>query len=725
MSQVCFNQDELTGWQPVATKPNRLEKLVLHSILLALLFLESCSAENFIPKFGDFPRLAITAEEIRAKRATDNFEAIKTAAIRRAEPHIDKPIHIPTDWGNWIFYYANPKTGGRLVALDLEKHKDPATGEIFTDQRIVESYRTILHNKVNSAAVSLGWAFLWTGEDKYAEAVKRILAIYAKVYHTFPKRADRWGNSGFLAKYGGRRYSQSLSEAVGVIELCKAYDLTRNSKVWTQEDIKLVESKFFRPTADTLLYTTFAHNHQTWLNAGVMCISSVLGDAQLVNRILHMKRGFFYQLRQNIDADGMWNEGTMAYHSYALQALVATVDAGRRIGIPLHKEKKFRSMIEAPLKYCYPDGRFPAINDSDPSNIRSFFRYFRWAWEVYKDPSFAQAWANGDKKRLAQLLGPGAEIERVYESKSSILKGIGLLVLRRGKGRSAINVMLDYGAHGAAHGQRDKMNLILYANGREWLFDPGRLNYRHKEYKTYYTQTASHNTVMINGRSQAPDNGTLLFFDETDIYSSAAGESRGAYKDAVLRRFLFLTDSFLVELFEVESEKPATMDWLGSARVPSLLGRAAEDAEGRSFPPIRSEEEKMKGANAAPTAPPLGEKGGYQHFMDVSLVPDALPIWDFMQSKDQLLRLWLDSKPDGQILVARRFGYNKSQRNPCLIRRIGGKTASFLTVYDLSGNGKAVKGVSLNGERKAVVKCDDKEWRIRFESKGVDVKAGK
>jgi hypothetical protein len=699
----------------------------LQYLLLASLIFESVYTEDYVPSFGGFPRLAISAEEFQAKRASAKFEEIEAAAIRQAKPLIDKPIYIPTKWGDWIFYYANPETGGRLVPLDLERHKDSASGEIFTDKRIVESYRTILHNHVNRAAVSLGWAYLWTGEDKYAAEVKRILTTYANVYHTFPERADRWGHNGFLAKYGGRRYSQSLSEAVGVIELCKAYDLTRNSKAWTQEDIKLVESKFFGPTANTLLYTTFAHNHQTWLNAGLICIASVLGDAELVNRILHMKRGFFYQLEHNIDEDGMWYEGTMAYHNYALQALVASVDAGRRFGIPLHMEKKFRSMIEAPLKYCYPDGRFPAINDSDPANIRSLFRHFHWAWEVYKDPFFAQAWANGDPKRLAQLLGPEAKVERVYESKSAILKGIGLLVLRRGKGRDAVNVMLDYGAHGAAHGQPDKMNLILYANGREWLFDPGRLSYRHKEYKTYYTQTASHNTVMINGRSQSPDNGTLLFFEETDSYSSAAGESKGAYQGSILRRYLFLTDSFLVDLFEVKSEKPATMDWLGSAGVPSLLGYAAVDAEGRSFPKNRTSEEDdlVKGSDAAPSSPPLGEEGGYQHFTDVTLVQEALPIWEFVQSKNQSLRMWLHSEPEGQIMVARRFGYNKSQRNPCLIRRIEGKTASFLTVYDLSGNGETVKGISFDGERRAVVQSEKMEWRIRFENEGVAVENGK
>ena len=42
-----------------------------------------------------------------------------------------------------------------------------------------------------------------------------------------------------------------------------------------------------------------------------------------------------------------------------------------------------------------------------------------------------------------------------------------------------------------AHGHPDKLQLLLFVQGREWLLDPGRLDYSHKEHKTWYRQTVA------------------------------------------------------------------------------------------------------------------------------------------------------------------------------------------------------------------------------------------
>ena len=99
----------------------------------------------------------------------------------------------------------------------------------------------------------------------------------------------------------------------------------------------------------------------------------------LVGKVLTMRGGFHDQIKRSVGSDGLWYEGTMAYHNYALQAMIEIVDAGRRLGLPLHKEPRFRKMIEAPLQCAYPNGQFPAMNDSDPSFVSSFNASFLWA----------------------------------------------------------------------------------------------------------------------------------------------------------------------------------------------------------------------------------------------------------------------------------------------------------------------------------------------------------
>ncbi len=69
----------------------------------------------------------------------------------------------------------------------------PRCGKIFTDERTVAAYRTVLYYKADQAALDLGWAFALSGDDRFATEVRRILLTYAEAYPKYPCRRDRWG----------------------------------------------------------------------------------------------------------------------------------------------------------------------------------------------------------------------------------------------------------------------------------------------------------------------------------------------------------------------------------------------------------------------------------------------------------------------------------------------------------------------------------------------------
>ena len=459
---------------------------------------------------------------------------------------LKNPAVVPDGPGDWTFYYACPDDGSDLVPLNAAEHQCPRCKKTYRDERTVAAYRTRLHDRANAAAEELAWAFAYAGDEECARAAQKILLKLANDYPNYPKRHDRWGRTGFWARLGARRYSQSLDEAVGIIKLAKAYDLTRSANCWTDPQRRHVENDFFRNTADTLLYANQdINNHQTWYNAGLMCIASVLGDADLAEKGADHARRFPRPACPLQSNDGLWYEGTFAYQNYALHAMVEIVDAGRRIGLPLHKEPRFRLMLTAPLRCAYPNGQFPAINDSDPMGIASFDWSFRWAGRTYDD------W-------------PGKPTPPV-ETKSVNLAEAGLAILRRGAGERAVCAMIDYGPHGGSHGHFDKLNIVLFANGREWLLDPGRLTYSHKEYKTWVKHTAAHNTVTLGGRSQSPTTGKLLWFEAKDDYAACATRCDTAYAGAVLTRYLLLTDELLVDLFTVDCDADTQIDLLAHA----------------------------------------------------------------------------------------------------------------------------------------------------------------
>jgi len=628
------------------------------------------------PVFQPSPRLATTQGELEKVKAQPDFAAIRASAIQAGDALLANPVVLPDGYGNWVFYYACPDDGSTLVALNALEHQCPVDKKIYTDERTVGSYRGILHTAAENAAQQLGWSYAYSGDDRYAEEIKRILLKMANDYPTYPARRDRWGMTGVLARLGGRRYVQSLDEATGIIRLAKAYDLSRNTKVWSDEDRALVEKNLFGLTAATLLeFNQDINNHQTWYNAGLMAIASVLGDADLVNKVLSMKGGYYDQLNRSVGADGLWYEGTTAYQSYALQAMKEIVDAGRRMNLPLEKEPKLRAMIIGPYRAAYPDGSFPVINDSDPGNASMF----NWAID----------WING--------LG-GEKLSSEAGTQSENLGDAGLAILRQGTGKDAVAVFLDYGQHGGGHGHFDKLNMMLFANGREWLLDPGRLTYSHKEYKTWVKETAAHNTVARNETSQRPTKGELLYLQNEKGFSAASIQSDGAFPGTVLRRNLLLTDKFLVDVFEIESEEKATWDWFAHASVAAI--KPVEVREGST--PFG--------------APTLGTQSGYQHLTS-PLEWKASESWDFIADENKAdaprLRLWIDNEPNEKLFTAVGIGYNTAHAVPVLVRRREAASTRFVAVYDLSGKGDAVRSVRTDAKN-IRIKTVDRENVVSF-----------
>jgi len=614
-------------------------------------------------KFPPHPRVAISTAEAEEARKSSDYDRQRDTAIRAGEASLAKHVEIPTGPGNWTFYYACPKHGCDLRPLSLAEHECPQCKQVHTDERTVEAYRTRLHNQADAAALKLAWAYWHSGDDKFAADVRRLLVKLADDYPTYPGRRDRWGRSGIFATIGGRRYIQSLDEAFAVIELAKAYDLTRNSPVWSDADRKHVEQDLFREIARTISWWNQGkNNHQTWYNAGLVCIGSVLADSAIIDKALNGSGGYYDQLKRSVGDDGLWYEGTMAYHNYALQAMVEIVEVGDRLGLKLKDEPRFKSMITGPLDYVYPNGQFPAINDSDRSSLANFDRHFAWAWQTYREPRFAQAYARGDAKRLLQLTGDAALRPQPLELRSKVLSDAGLAVLRRGEGENAACVMLDYGQHGDDHGHLDKLNIVLYAGGREWLLDPGRLSYSHAEYKTWVKETVAHNTVTIDGQSQARTTGELLSFDVQPDYVACVARSRGAYSGVELTRYLVLTDDLLIDRFVVSGDRPMQIDWHAHAQCEKLE-------------PL---DVSTPGESAS-----LGTSHGYQHLRDGARWNlSAASRWKFA-SKNQSLGVLITGRGSEQVFRSLGIGYHVTDVAPCLTRRVQGKSASFWTVFEL------------------------------------------
>jgi len=605
------------------------------------------------PVFGPRPRFLFTREELDAWRA-DPAKSNELAQIAvRAEALLSARRAIPDREGQWIFYYACPADGARLRPESPLVHRCPVCGKMYTDERTVAAWRTLVFNELDSEVRDMGIAYGLTGDERFAARAREILLRLAALYPSF-ERHDRWGRTGLLAVVGGRRYSQLLDEACGVIQLAAGYDLAAPAACFSDGDRRLIEEKLLRLIArETGLFQHFIDercNHQTWFNAACAAVGLVIGDEELMREAICGSRGLMFQLASSVTDDGLWYEGAIAYHFYALSAVQTTLDAARRAGWDFSSNGRLKSLWEGPSKISYPDGSLPVFHDSDRASLANYRSFFEWAGRYFKDPVLA-AMGRGDF--------PSDDMKA-----SAVLADIGIAVLRRNSGRDAVCVMMDWGKHGGAHGHPDKLNTVLYALGRELALDPGRISYSVPEYRTWCRTTAAHNTVAVNGSDQDESDGALLHFEETGDYVSCLAAADRAYPGLRLSRWLLLTDGWLLDVFAVEGRKSSQIDLLFHCR--------GDVAGADDFVPL---EKPLRGS-------------GYEHFQNVRTAPGRKEAaFEFRQPDGRSLRVTTAGDETGVFLLGEGIGYTLNDSVPCLMRRRKAASTVFVTLYDFGTDG--------------------------------------
>lgn len=271
-----------------------------------------------------------------------------------------------------------------------------------------------------------------------------------------------------------------------------------------------------------------------------------------------------------------------------------------------------------------PDGQLPWIGDIDDARSICFANPTSWDFRsfqaigaaLFKDGTLKAAaqkyhedafWILPDACRdsFAKLKTEPAE-DGVYHFKES-----GYTVIHS----QSDYALLDHGpiAQGvfedatpsAAHGHADLLHLELMVGGKSFLVDPGFSNYRGEfDWHCYFRSTAAHNTIEVNGASQAvqgkilqwshaPRFKVLAQYNKTGV-SGVLAEHYGYHRlDALLthRRGLYQIDRsfFLVidNLFAQQKTQQAISFALNQHFAPNIevrlnteQNRVTADAEG-------------------------------------------------------------------------------------------------------------------------------------------------
>jgi len=467
----------------------------------------------------------------------------------------------PPEGGQWLHWYACPGSGVPLEFHPPDKNICPETGKNFSGYPYDHVVYQLRNDALAEAAVALGLAYRFTGREVYAHKAAGILTAYARVYPGYALH----DNYGKPTPNGGKAYSQTLDESIWLIKIAWTYDLIRGTGVLTAQEKQDIETKVLRPASLTVMkaHKEPTDNIQSWINSAIGAVGFTLNDPALIRDAIDGPIGFRHQMHTFVK-EGFWVEGAWGYQFYAMRALTMLAQMAKEKGIDLWKqEPNLLALFHSPLGVVLPDGSLPAFNDSGSPDLYDQDYLYETAYASTHDPLLLTVIEHGPRSdREAFLFG----VEKLPTSSapklvSAVFPDAGFATLR--SNRNDLTVIMKFGPHGGAHGHYDKLNFILFSNGRTLAIDPGTHPYGLPIHREWDSKTIAHNTISVDEQRQAAATGKLLDWQTGDGWAAVSASGGSAYSTANLRRSILLTSDYVLILDHGESQdgKSHLFDW--------------------------------------------------------------------------------------------------------------------------------------------------------------------
>ncbi len=151
-----------------------------------------------------------------------------------------------------------------------------------------------------------------------------------------------------------------------------------------------------------------------------------------------------------------------------------------------------------------PDRCAPPINDSGAVAIRSFMETASRLYPARED--FRWFATDGKEGRAPDYL-------------SYAFPYAGAVAMRTSWDREAVWAYMDCSPFGRGHQHEDKLNVLIYAYGKNMVVEGGCYAYDTSEMRKYVLSTRAHNTIMVDGLEQCTRRGWKWLPE--DIYKKA------------------------------------------------------------------------------------------------------------------------------------------------------------------------------------------------------------
>lgn len=587
-----------------------------------------------------------------------------------------------------------------------------------------------------------GRLFLITQEEKYAQFIKDLLAIYAEKYLTFDFHVQKNTNPT------GRLFHQILNEHCWLMFTSLAYSCV--ASVMTEEERTAVVERIFEPMLDmfTVKYAhdfDRIHNHGIWAVAAVGICGLAIGKPEYLEMSVYGQDrddtgGFLAQISQLFAPSGYYMEGPY-YHRYAIRPTCVFAEVVHRhmpeVDIYNYKDKVIGNTVQAMLATAYPNGEFPALNDASRTmsitdmgvqvavsvyskhyglddNILGMAKIQNAVWMHPCGLELSQAYDKAIADReIGMPFWPSVELNEGPTGNN----GAQGFIRMQDKTGDVSQLVMNYGQHGMGHGNFDTLGITFFNRGQEVLREYGFcrwVNVEPKfggryldENKSYARQTIAHNAVTIDEQCQNgfdvdradSVHGLPHFFKvEGSEINGMSAFANDHYPNTDMQRSVFMLNldeleaPLLLDLYRIEGEGEHQYDY--SHQYDGQIVRTNFDYQ--SFGELNT----------------LGDDFGYQHLWKVAsgkVQDTALVSW--LQNNTYYTWLGTSSSAkqngDNEVIFTRTGANDPSfnlRSEPAFILRSKGESTLFASVLETHGyfNEEFEQSVNARGQVKDI-----------------------
>ena len=352
--------------------------------------------------------------------------------------------------------------------------------------------------------VTLAQAYALSGDGRYARHVLDQMEAWI-VANPF----------GF-----GLNWTSSLEAALRLIAWCWAIRLVRRSPALDPARLaRLLRVQRY------LSYHFSPNTHLTGEALGLVYAGVVLAGLQDAPRWRRLGESILTrEIERQVLSDGVYFEQSASYQRYTADIYLHwLLLAGTAVPLPV--TARLQAALDFLLTVARPDGSLPAIGDADggwllplvprkPDDARGLFST---AAAFLRRPDYA--WAAGGLAPETAWLGGTAAVSSFASLSpappkrhaSAVFPRGGWAVLRDGWQQDAHQVVFDVGPLGCpvsgGHGHADLLGIQASFFGEPIIVDGGTYSYADREWRNYFRGSFAHNTITLDGRSQAEPDG--------------------------------------------------------------------------------------------------------------------------------------------------------------------------------------------------------------------------